>query len=389
MFLYLALGATFVALPRTVVDTFGGSTAVAGFSVSVFFVAAVVARPIAGRVVDRLGRRGVLVVTPVVVALTMAGLAVAPGVWAVLVLRLVQGFAGGSFYVAAVTAETDMAPPDRRASAVARLSIAIYGAFAIGPLVGEAIIGWGQARTFGLLALFPLLALALTVTVPETRPGGRGAWSGGGAGSGVAGASGGLIERTAVAPGITLATMGVGYATVTALSALYAPAVGLASSGWLYGAFAASILVLRLGAGRLADTVGYVAVMLPGMGIFVAGFVAAAAAVPLGSGALALVGVVLVGAGWAVVFPAVVAWLSQQVPDHRRGAALGTAVAFMDVGQGSGGFIVGGVADVAGFGVAYLVPALLAALGTVVLAGAVRARPDVAQRARAEGGREE
>lgn len=380
VFVYLALGATFVALPRTVVDTLGGSTAMAGFSVSVFFVAAVVARPVAGRVVDRLGRRPVLVVAPVIVAATMAGLAVAPGIPAALALRFVQGLAGGSFYVAAVTAETDMAAPDRRASAVARLSIAIYGAFAAGPLLGEALIGSGQTSTFLVLATLPMAGLALTSTVPETRPGGSGRWSlaggdPGGGSSGEPAGSGALIERRAVAPGITLATMGVGYATVTALSALYAPAVGLRSASALYGAFAVTILLLRLAAGRLADGVGYVSVMLPGMAAFVAGFLAAALAVPLGASALAVVGVVLVGVGWAVVFPAVVAWLAERVPDERRGAALGTAVAFMDIGQGSGGYLVGGVADLAGFGVAYLVPAVLAAAGTVVLAVAVRERP--------------
>ena len=376
MFLYLALGATFVALPRTVVDTFGGSTAMAGFSVSVFFVAAVVARPVAGRVVDRVGRRPVLVVAPLVVAMTMASLAFAPGVWAVLVLRFVQGLAGGSFYVGAVTAETDMAPPDRRASAVARLSIAIYGAFALGPLLGDAIIGSGQRTTFLLLATLPLVGLVLTATVPETRPTGRGTWSTAEGTTEVA-ASGTLIERSAIAPGITLATMGVGYATVTALSALYAPEVGLASAGVLYGTFAVTILVLRLGAGRLADTVGHVAVMFPGMGVFVAGFVVAAAAVPTDVATLAVGGVLLVGAGWALVFPAVVAWLANRVPEARRGAALGTAVAFMDIGQGSGGYLVGGVADLAGFGVAYLVPAVLAAAGAVVLSVAVRDQPGV------------
>ena len=385
VFVYLALGATFVALPRTVVDTLGGSTAMAGFSVSVFFVAAVVARPLAGRVVDRLGRRPVLVVAPVIVAITMAGLAVAPGIGTVLALRFCQGLAGGSFYVAAVTAETDMASPGRRASAVARLSIAIYGAFAAGPLLGEALIGSGQWSTFLVLSVLPLIGFALTVTVPETRPGGRGRWSTdpgtsppSASDAGMAGTtagSGPLIERAAIAPGITLATMGVGYATVTALSALYAPEVGLDSAGALYGAFAVTILVVRLGAGRLADAVGHVAVMLPGMAAFVAGFLAAALAVPFAAGGLAVVGVVLVGVGWAVVFPAVVAWLAERVPDERRGAALGTAVAFMDIGQGSGGYLVGAVADLAGFGAAYLVPAVLAAVGTVVLAAAVRERP--------------
>lgn len=386
MFIYLALGATFVALPRTVVDDLGGSTAMAGLSVSVFFLAAVVARPFAGRVIDRLGRRPVLVVTPLVVAITMAGLGVAPNLAVVLILRFLQGLAGGSFYVGAVTAETDLSPPDRRASAVARLSIAIYGAFAVGPVVGEFLLGLGQIITFAALAVLPVVAVALTGSVPETRPGGRGAWRTRGSSGDAEEGAGGLVERAAVAPGITLATMGVGYATITALSALYAPEVGLRSASGLYLAFAGTILVLRLGAGWLADTVGHVAVMLPGMGAFVSGFVALAVAVPLGSAAVALVGVVLVGVGWAVVFPAVVAWLADRVPDRRRGAALGTAVAFMDLGQGSGGFVVGAAADAGGFGVAYLVPAVLAAVGTIVLATAVRARPRPAPSRHGPGG---
>jgi MFS family permease len=89
------------------------------------------------------------------------------------------------------------------------------------------------------------------------------------------------------------------------------------------------------------------------------------------SGALAVVGVALAGVGWAVVFPALVAWLSERVPDAERGAAVGTAVAFMDIGQGSGGYLVGAVADLAGFGWAYVVPAALAVAGTVVLVGVV------------------
>jgi MFS family permease len=367
VFVYLALGGTFVALPRTVVNDLGGSTAIAGFSVSVFFVAAVVARPLAGRLVDARGRRTVLVAGPLVVAAAMLGLAMADNVSTVLLLRFVQGVAGGSFYVAAVTAETDMARPDRRASAVARLSVAIYGAFALGPLVGEVLLDQGQQVTFTALAGVAIVGLAFTLTVPETRPDHTTQ------SSSVRPPPGPLIHRAAVLPGLTLLTMGVGYASVTALSSLYAPTVGLSSSAVLYATFAVTIGVLRLGAGRLADSVGLVKVMFPGMTAFGLGFALMSVAAAFGVGWAAVAGVALVGVGWAVVFPAVVAWLAELVPDTQRGAALGTVVAFMDIGQGAGGYLVGGVADAAGYAWAYALPALLAVAGTVVLAAAVRA----------------
>ena len=54
---YFALGAMFSAAPRYVSEELDGSKALAGFSVSIFFVAAVLARPVVGRLVDRIGRR--------------------------------------------------------------------------------------------------------------------------------------------------------------------------------------------------------------------------------------------------------------------------------------------------------------------------------------------
>jgi MFS family permease len=373
VFVYLALGATFSALPRTVTDTLGASTAVAGFSVSVFFVAAVVARPLAGRLIDRRGRRPILVVAPVAVALAMLGLAVAGNVAVVLALRFAQGVVGGSFYVAAVTAETDLAPPGRRASAVARLSVFIYAAFAVGPILGEFLVNRSQMVTFVALAAIAATGTLLTATLPETRPlpEPAGTVTTRPAHHPAERSSSRIVHRAAVLPGITLLTMGVGYASVTALAALYAPVVGLVSSGPLYATFALTILVLRLGTGRLAERVGLVRVMFPGMGAFIAGFSVMALAGFVASGALAVVGVALAGVGWAVVFPALVAWLSERVPDAERGAAVGTAVAFMDIGQGSGGYLVGAVADLAGFGWAYVVPAALAVVGTVVLVGVV------------------
>src|SRR5690606_3286589 len=100
-----------------------------------------------------------------------------------------------------------------------------------------------------------------------------------------------------------------------------------------------------------------------------AGLLAMAAADGL---ALALVGVALVGTGWALVFPACTAWVSARVPDAERGSVIGSLVAFMDIGQGGGGYLIGAVADAAGFGWAYALPALLALGGTAVMAAAVR-----------------
>jgi MFS family permease len=182
-----------------------------------------------------------------------------------------------------------------------------------------------------------------------------------------------LLHPAAVLPGITLLTLGVGYVAVTSQSALYARAVGIGSSSALFATFAVTILAVRLVAGRLADRLGPVRVMFPGMAALAAGCSLWSL---IHTPAIALLGAAWIGTGWALVFPALTAWLAARVPDDERGSAIGSMVAFMDVGQGLGGYLVGAVADAAGFGWAFALPAVLALGGAGVLAVAVRRSPD-------------
>ncbi|MCC5950551.1 MAG: MFS transporter [Acidimicrobiia bacterium] len=364
---FTALGAMFVAVPRVVTEEMDGSVGMAGFAVSIFFVAAVVTRPFAGRFIDRHGRRPLLATLPFVLAVAVAALVVVDSVAGVLALRFVQGMAGGAFYVVAVTVSTDLVAPNRRAGAVARLSIAIYAGFALGPVAGERLVDLGATMTWLVLAGVIVAGGVVVRTIPETRPAtvplaagdpppGPVPW----------------LHPVAVLPGLALLTLGVGYTSVTGLSALYARSIDLGSSDLLFITFALTILVLRLGSGRLADAVGPATVMFPGMAASALGFTLLALG---GDPVSAVAGVALVGVGWAVVFPAVTAWVAGQVPDGQRGAALGTLVAFMDIGQGSGGYIVGSVAGAHGFEWAFVVPGSMAVVGAGALALALaRAR---------------
>lgn len=381
---YLGLGAMFSATPLFVTRELGGGRAIAGLSVSVFFAAAVLTRPLVGRALDRRGRRPFVVVPPILLVLLTLGLHAARWIPVVLVLRFLQGVAGSAFYTAAITASTDVALPDRRASAVARLSIAIYVGFAAGPGLGEALSARGAATTWTAVAALMAVGAVVAATLPETRPTPAAVRPDGppGVGPGPGAARVRVVHRAAVAPGVALLGLGVGYASVTAHGALYARSVGLGPSTVLFVVFSAVILVVRLGAGRLADRVGARRVMAPGALVLTAGVTTMATMrVPAG----AVTGVALVGLGWALVFPAVTSWLADRVDDAERGSALGSLVAFMDVGQGGGGYLVGAVADGWGFGWGYAVPAL-AGTGATVLLGAL-ARPVRRGRAPAPVGR--
>jgi MFS family permease len=144
----------------------------------------------------------------------------------------------------------------------------------------------------------------------------------------------------------------------------------------LYFVFAVSIIAVRLLViGGVSDRHGHTAVALPGVAI---------AGIGLGVMALfadpvpACIGIAGFGAGFALVFPSLMAFTVDRVDDHERGEVLGSFTAFMDIGAGGGGYLVGWIADRAGFRWAYGVPALLCLLALALLAAiARRTRDDV------------
>lgn len=56
-----------------------------------------------------------------------------------------------------------------------------------------------------------------------------------------------------------------------------------------------------------------------------------------------------------------------RVPDHERGEVLGSFTAFLDIGMGGGAYLIGAIADAAGFGAAYATPAVLCLVGAALL----------------------
>jgi MFS family permease len=361
---FTAFGAYFTAIQLFVEDELGAGRDTVGLAVGSFFVSALLIRTVVGRRIDAHGRRPFLLGALGLLTLTSLGFLAADSVAAVVGLRLLQGVAGGTFYTTAAAVATDLAPPERRASAIARFSLFLYAGFATGPVLAEAVIDRaGFAPVWLVTAGLAAAAFVCAWLLPES-----------GAASIERRAALGPPQRRilhpgAVGPGVVLMTAAVGYASITGFSSLYARTIGLESSGLLYATFAVVIIGVRLVAGRLADTVGRVAVALPGLLLSAAGL-GLLASVP--RPAAAVLGVAAFGAGFALVFPALMALTVDRVDDHERGEALGSFTSFMDVGNGGGAYLVGAIADRSGFAAAYGTPAVLCAAGAALLAHLTR-----------------
>jgi MFS family permease len=376
---FTAFGAYFAAIQLYVEDELGASRSSVGLAVGAFSVSALLVRPFVGRGIDARGRRPFLLGALALLTVTSLGFLVAGAVPAVVALRLLQGVAGGTFYTTAAAVATDLAPLERRASAIARFSLFLYGGFALGPLAAEwAIDAVGFTPVWLAAAALGATGVACIVLLPET--GGRTIAARAELGPGRRR----LLHPAAVGPGLVLLTTGMGYSSITGFSSLYGRHIELHDPGLLYATFAVTIIGVRLVAGRLADSIGRIATALPGLLLGAAGLGVLAL---LQEPAWAFVGVAAFGAGFALIFPALMAFTVDRVPDHERGEALGSFTAFMDAGSGGGAYLIGAIADAAGFGWAYGTPALLCLAGAVLLVAlGAQARPAAAATAGADAG---
>jgi MFS family permease len=360
---FCAFGMYFTAIQLFVEDELGGSKSQVGLAIGAFSLTAVLVRPSIGRGVDVRGRRPYLLGALALLTVSSLGFFAAHNITTVVVLRLAQGIAGATYYTTAASMATDLAPLRRRATAIATFSLFLYGGFATGPAIAGVLIdagGFGWA--WGTTAALGAAGLVCARFLPETR--------------GLAGdpeeaprVTRRGLHPAAIGPGVVLMTTGMGYASVTGFSELYARHIGMGSAGALYATFAVTVIGVRLVSGRLADTHGRIAVALPGLLVAAAGLaLLSTVQVP----AAAFPGVAAFGAGFALIFPALMAFTVDRVGDHERGEALGSFTAFMDVGIGGGGYLVGFVADQAGFAAAYGTPAVLCLLGAGLLTSIAR-----------------
>lgn len=359
--LFTAVGAVIPILPRYVDGPLGGGGLAVGFVVGTFFVATLLARPLAGRLGDEHGRKVVIIGGAVVMAAAVAAYPLAPNIAALAALRFIQGAGEAAFYVGAATAVTDLVPSERRGQAISYFSGALYAGLAVGPVVGEWVLGDGSYnRVWVLAAALASLAAVLALGLREaTRPART--------------TRARLVHPAALIPGTAFGLGTFGYAAFAAFMPLYAPTLGLAGSAPVFGLYAGLTLVGRLLGARIPDKLGPSTTARAGLVTMAAGMALLATwHAPAGLWA----GTAVFAAGNAFMFPALLSLALDAAPDGERAAVVGTVVAFFDLGQGAGALVLGPLVAVAGYTAPFAAGALAAMGGLALLT--VHLRPGAA-----------
>jgi MFS family permease len=356
--LFTAVGAVVPVLPRYVEGPLGGDAVAIGVVVGTFFVATLLARPLAGRLGDERGRRVVLVGGAGVMAAAIAAFPLASNVISLAALRFIQGAGEAAFYVGAATAVTDLVPASRRGQAVSYFSGALYAGIAIGPLVGEWMLGdGGYSRVWvlaaGLGAVAAVLSLGLREGPRPVRSGPRPR----------------LVHPAGLMPGSAFGLGTFGYAAFAAFMPLYAPSLGLKGSAPVFGLYAGLTLLGRLFGARIPDRLGPSTTARAGLITMAVGMAILGAWHTIPG---LWTGTAVFAAGNAFMFPALLSLALDAAPEGERAAVVGTVVAFFDLGQGAGALLLGPLVAVSGYTGPFVAGALAAVAGLGLLSAHLR-----------------
>ena len=362
----LSIGATLPVIPRYVQGPLGAGDIAVGVVTGAFAITGLACRPLAGHLADRRGRRRIVIAGAVLTAVAGALYFVPAGVPGLVVARLFLGAGEGMVYTAGAAWVVDLAPLERRGQIIGLYGLAIWGGLSLGPPIGELIL---RASSFEMVWAFataaPLLGAMIAMRIPESFAGRNPEPI----------TRSNLVAREALVPGLALSLGVVGFAALAAFLVLHLDDLGIGRGTDVFTAFAVTVVLGRVLGGRLPDRYGPVPCVIGAGIIEAAGLLAIMAAGSLG---VAIAGAMAMGAGFALLFPALALIVIERTPENRRGVAMGTFTAFFDLGVGIGAPAAGLAAAIGGYPAAFGLAAA-AAIGTIAVGFVLRGvRPEPA-----------
>ena len=324
-----------------------------GTIMAMYSAAAILAQGGTGYILDRGWRKACLLGAAGLLMAVAIGFSVTTRVgWPMYALRFFQGIGFAVYMTSNMTMVAEFAPPSRRAEAVGIYASGGLVAVALGPAVGELIIGSAGFSAFFMttvcVSAVTLVLAGLVPTpaaVPVARPARLG-WQG-------------------WAPYLPFLLPAFQYGLANVIVFVFLPpfarALQLPRVGPFYIAYTGAAILVRFVGGGLADRISRAQIIVPALGGMAAGILLSSA---LNSTWLLVLIGLLNGTGQGFAMPAANALAFERAPHGRRGQALAfyTGANLLGATVGACGF--GWLAEAFGYRPAFIVASGLLAIGT-------------------------
>jgi len=362
----------FVLLPLHIQEL-GGTEIEIGVLMGLYSAIGIVAQPLIGPWVDAIGRRffmlagAVLVLGAAVLAALFDSIAVLASV------RVLQGFGFSAYFVAMFSYVVDLVPPAQRGWALGIYGVSGFVATAFAPLLGEIIVRRAGFRPlFAASAVLALVPLVLITRLRDRRPAGA-------AGLPAPGWLRAGLEDVLRRHMIVTLYFGLGSGTIFAFLPTFAQSLAVAGLSLFYTAYAAAAIGVRIFGGRLIDTRGRRAVIVPSMFLqmlapallAIVGYAVSRTSTTPVVPILFVAGLIS-GAAHGFLYPGLAALVTDLTPAARRATAVGVFSSMFLLGQTVGAVMFGAVAHALGYASMWSILTMLLLIGSALSIGLPR-----------------
>lgn len=320
----------------------GGSDTKLGWIIGSATIASLIIRPVSGIILDKIGRKGILIGGTVILILVTLSFGWLPSVGAIIAIRFLHGIGWGMATTASSTIASDNIPKNRFGEGMGYFSLSNNLAMALAPGIALGIFAdYGfkpiSFWSAGLSAAVLLLSFFMKDT-PKSKPQETPVKLA-------------IYERASLLPSIIIFLVCATYGSITGFLSLYAAALGIQNIGIFFSVYAVTLLVARPLSGRLTDRFGFSIVMYPGLVFLTAAMYLLSIGRDL---PMFLISAALYGLGLGTIQSSLQTMAIIRAPKERRGAANATFFTGFDGGIGFGSVIGGMISSFAGYSRMYL-----------------------------------
>ncbi|WP_306433939.1 MULTISPECIES: MFS transporter [Paenibacillus] len=308
---------------------------------SVFAASAIATRFITAALMRRMKRSVILYIGLAAAAVTTALYVAADSVGSLLLMRVGYGIGFGMGSTIIPTMVSQIIPLPRMGEGIGYFGLSTSLAMSIGPMIGLNVMkqaGFGTLTIIGTVTvalIFPILLLTRSIP-PERRP------------PGPAGASRKKqpFHPKLLFPALLNVILSITYSGLLGFIALFGEAVHLEQVGLFFLFNAVTIIMIRPVSGRVFDSRGHAAVLIPAAVCVIASLtiLSYTASIPL-----LIVSALLYGLGFGAIQPTIQAWMIRLVPKEQYGMANSMFYNSTDLGVAAGALLLGAISAATGY----------------------------------------
>lgn len=320
------------------VASLGASDFLVGMITTLTTLSILLVRPFSGMLLDRFGRKGILVAGTAITVVIIASYGVFPFLGAILLIRLLHGLAWGLTSTAVSTIVADLLPRKRFAEGMGYFALTTAFAVALAPAIALKVlqdIGFPFMVTIATISTLVALLLSFFqrtvkiehVGLQKIKPAD-------------------FFERRAMLPATIAFLVNCAFGAVTTFIAIHGTAQGVDNIYLYFTVYAAATLVSRPITGKIIDKTGF---FMPGIlsALCVAGTLVVLAISD--NILLFCFAGVFAGVGFGTSFGVNQTMAVASVPANRRGVATSTFFFGFDAGIGTGAAVAGLLAGAIGY----------------------------------------